>query len=190
MIVDNFLQLAELYADHPQANDNDTFLFGQILARKKDGGRYTKSNAKVVKDLVFRTPLDLIEKKDEIKELCELYGARAYVNVNPRSYKAVCIEMAGLCLDYIRRGSESATRTAFSTVCGRMKPKNGYWVVDIDDLRTFTPVCELLPTLPIEVRTVNGYHLLVKGFDTRELKAKFPEVDIHKNNPTLLYYGG
>ena len=33
------------------------------------------------------------------------------------------------------------------------------------------------------VPTKNGFHYLVKPFDVRKINA-----DVHKNNPTLLYY--
>ena len=190
-MTDNFDLLKEFYARHPRVNDSDTFLFGQIMARKKDGASCANSNNKVIKDLVFRTPEDFDKKKVEITTLCKTFGARAYVNVNPRSYKAVALEMAGLCLDYIRRGSENAIRTAFSTTCGRSITKGGYWVIDIDDSRLVEPVSALIPTEKFAVPTVNGLHLLCKGFDTRPLRKAFcDEIDIHKNNPTLLYYGG
>ena len=32
--------------------------------------------------------------------------------------------------------------------------------------------------------------ILVSPFDTRDFKQKWPDIDIHKNNPTVLYYGG
>lgn len=189
-MVDNFELLKSFYEKNKHSQNDDYFLFGQIMARKKDNARYVKSNNKVIKDLVFRTVSDFDDKKEEIIELCDLYGARAYLNVNPRSYKEVAIEMAGLCLDYIRKGSEVASRTAFSTVCGRIKPKDSYWVVDVDDIKTLPEVIDLVPEPAICVPTVNGVHLLTRGFDSRKLKEKLPDIDIHKNNPTVLYYGG
>lgn len=187
-MVNNFTLLRDLYAEHPAAKDPDGFLYGQIMARKKDGGCHVKSNNKVIKDIILRTPEDFDTKQDEIIELCRMFGARAYLNVNPRSYKTVVVEMAGLCLDHIRKGSEAACRTAFSTACGRLKPKGGHWVIDVDDLTTQDQVRRLLPPAAIKVPTVNGVHFLTKGFDLRELRSAFPEVDVHKNNPTILYF--
>ena len=187
-MVDNFSLLRDLYAQHDSSENDDSFLFGQIMGRKKDGARFVKSNNRIIKDLVFRSPEDFDKKKEEIIEICEMFGARAYVNVNPRSYKEVCIEMAGLCLDHIRKGSECASRTAFATTCGRIKPKNGYWVIDVDNLEELADVSSMVPTAYLVVPTVNGAHIISGGFDLRELRQKFPDVDIHKNNPTLLYF--
>ena len=39
--------------------------------------------------------------------------------------------------------------------------------------------------------TVNGFHVITKPLNYyKTFKDKFPEIEIHKNNPTLLYYDG
>lgn len=43
------------------------------------------------------------------------------------------------------------------------------------------------------VPTVNGFHAITKGFDLNEFSKKLDEInlesiDIHKDNPTVLYY--
>jgi hypothetical protein len=35
--------------------------------------------------------------------------------------------------------------------------------------------------------TKNGYHLITSKFDVKTFKEKFPDIDIQKKNPTLLY---
>ena len=42
----------------------------------------------------------------------------------------------------------------------------------------------------IVVPTPNGSHLLVTPFDVRNFKKRWPDIEIHKDNPTVLYYGG
>jgi len=188
-MVDNFTLLRDLYALGPGAVEEDLFLFGQIMARKKDGAKFVKSNNKIYKDLIFRTVDDFDEKKEEIVEICKTLGARAYINVNPKSFNRIAIDVAGVCLDYIRNGSTVAVRSAFATACGKYKTPNGYWVIDIDDNSIINDVVNMIPNdCFVKVPTVNGTHILTKGFDLRELRTAFPEVDIHKNNPTLLYY--
>jgi hypothetical protein len=36
--------------------------------------------------------------------------------------------------------------------------------------------------------SVNGKHLITRRFDVMEFAKKYPDVDIQKKNPTLLYY--
>jgi hypothetical protein len=38
------------------------------------------------------------------------------------------------------------------------------------------------------VGTVNGCHLITKPFNVTQFKGKYPDVEIKKNSPTLLYY--
>jgi hypothetical protein len=37
------------------------------------------------------------------------------------------------------------------------------------------------------IPTANGYHLITDRFDVMEFQKHFPNVDIQKKNPTLLY---
>lgn len=32
-----------------------------------------------------------------------------------------------------------------------------------------------------------SHHLITEKFDSKTFKDKYPEIDIHKNNPTILY---
>ena len=36
--------------------------------------------------------------------------------------------------------------------------------------------------------TKNGYHLITNPFRLDKFKEMYPNIDIHKNNPTLLYF--
>jgi hypothetical protein len=38
------------------------------------------------------------------------------------------------------------------------------------------------------IKTKNGFHLITGKFNVLEFKEKYPDVDIAKKNPTLLYY--
>ena len=51
----------------------------------------------------------------------------------------------------------------------------------------------LEPFVMYEVPTVHGYHLVCSGFNSLQFNKEIQnrgldKVDIHKNNPTLLYY--
>ena len=37
------------------------------------------------------------------------------------------------------------------------------------------------------ISTLHGVHIITQPFDTRRLKDEYPNLDIHKNNPTVLY---
>jgi hypothetical protein len=65
-------------------------------------------------------------------------------------------------------------------------PTNSNWYPDIEEfLYKSQPINtdKLISFIPSN----NGIHVITKGFDTREFVKKFPDVEIHKNNPTNLY---
>ena len=44
------------------------------------------------------------------------------------------------------------------------------------------------PKVEAIIPTKNGHHLITKRFDVQSFKEKYPDIDIQKKNPTLLYY--
>jgi hypothetical protein len=47
---------------------------------------------------------------------------------------------------------------------------------------------EVGPKIEAIIPTKNGHHLITKKFDVMKFKEKYPDLDIQKRNPTLLYY--
>jgi hypothetical protein len=86
----------------------------------------------------------------------------------------------------------------FDTVVGQMKTYEKRWIVDIDtkDADELAGIMLYIDALcrpegnKIEsfLPTKNGFHLITKRFDVQEFKKHYPDVDIQKKNPTLLYY--
>jgi hypothetical protein len=90
----------------------------------------------------------------------------------------------------------------YSTACGKsFVTKHKLYVVDLDgenaELGKMNEVaefiedeCEPFDTLKLQyiVPTAHGKHLICKPFNTQRFSQKFPEIDVHKNNPTLLYF--
>ena len=44
------------------------------------------------------------------------------------------------------------------------------------------------PKVEADIPANSGVHLITKRFDVTEFKKQFPNIDIQKKNPTLLYY--
>jgi hypothetical protein len=38
------------------------------------------------------------------------------------------------------------------------------------------------------IKTKSGFHIITQPFNVMKFKQKYPDVDIQKKNPTLLYY--
>jgi hypothetical protein len=71
------------------------------------------------------------------------------------------------------------------------------WIVDIDDkdekelAKTIAILDETRPEgnkVEAVIPTKSGYHLITKRFDVKSFSEKYPEIDIQRKNPTLLYF--
>ena len=169
-----------------------------VFLRKKDQTT-DKSNHQSVRTIKSYcvTSHEYLEKRyDEIKMLCEVFKARAYIHVSKQNHKDVGMNMITEIVTRIQSGQINQ-KNVFDSVVGQIKTTEKRWIVDVDET-CFTSVLKIdkfLSTLRPEgnkvevlIPTKNGYHLITKRFDVMEFKKKYPEIDIQKKNPTLLYY--
>ena len=86
----------------------------------------------------------------------------------------------------------------YATACGKSYiHKDKKFIVDIDNKEdveqyigfiNFECKPDELNKVELVIPTVSGFHLICKPFDTSCFLKRFNNIDIHKNNPTLLYY--
>lgn len=93
----------------------------------------------------------------------------------------------------------------WNKVVGYVKSDKPHWIIDIDD-PTDGCISEFIEyeCEPIHytmqgshriydnkiydyIQTKNGYHIITKPFNLKQFREKYPNVDVHKNNPTILY---
>lgn len=196
-ICDNF----KLFYNIMTFNSDDEFYFVQILVRPKDGNKSASGNNKnrLVKYYTIRSIEELQKYEKEIKGICELCNARAYIHPTKRSFASVAKEMI-LCTTAMYCAENfKGMKSIFSTACGRsFISKDKKYVVDIDgdeldvkDIKVHIEnYCEPLNKNKVlyEVPTLNGIHLICAPFNVAKFREKYPSIDLHTNNPTLLYY--
>lgn len=202
MRIDNF----DLILNQLSFNNRDEFYFVQIIQRRKDGneGLHVRNGYRLIRSYYIYDKQELIDLKDRIIELCENNNARAYINLNVRNAKEVALECIKKYSDLILNDNAFQGNSIWDSSCGSTKAR-GYkslWVVDVDckEESYLNKVIEIIRqcrhnddfTL-YTVPTLNGYHILCNGFDTKQFKdflrdAGLDSIDIHKDNPTLLYY--
>lgn len=170
-----------------------------VLKRKKDqpeGERDNHQSVRTIKTYCVES-IEYLEKRyEEIKQLCEIFKARAYIHVQKQNHKDVSLNMLATLAERIRDGV-SNQKGLFDSVVGQIKTKEKRWVVDIDtkeksfieEVATFINVkCEPIRDKINEIiPTKNGYHLITDKFDVMTFKEKYPDTDVQKKNPTLLY---
>lgn len=69
-----------------------------------------------------------------------------------------------------------------------MQELDGIWLETHPESKPYLDECHREAVyLFAEIPTMNGCHLITKPFNLQKFKEKFPKIDVHKNNPTVLY---
>lgn len=202
-LVDNFELLAGYLFDERRPLTEDEFYFLQILVRGKDGNHVSGNNKnRLVKYYVIRSKEQLLDLKDEIIGICHVVNGRAYIHPTRRSLKEVANKALEDTAHTFVSQNWIGLRGVYSTAAGQSYVSGDkQFIVDLDDFQ-YNDVLEV--SMFIDhlrgrkdergriaqkiVPTKHGYHLITNAFDVGEFTKKYPGIDIHKNNPTLLYY--
>ena len=208
MIVNNFRQIADMLTFESE----DDFYHLQILMRKKDLPEHAKgknNNARCIKTYYIKNKEYLLEKEKEIIDLCHMFTARAYINLNRKSFKKAALHLLKEVTNRVVNNQEEYIYRAYESVVGESLINTGtkYWIVDVD-----TKEAKIIHDIVLEIckctssqekdengyfkniydyiPTVNGWHIITCPFNLKQFEPyqlKYP-VDIQKNNPTLLYF--
>lgn len=183
-------------------NSEDDFYFLQILQRKKDhkDSKFkvngTNNNSRLVKAYYINS-LEYFEFiRNEVICLCEVFNARAGINLNKRSYEKMALQHLKKCTDQILNKDFKKACKAYNTVLGAYNhDSDKKWIIDIDDKEVSPlmlahidhhcePIGQKIYTI---IPSKNGWHVITKPFNVLTFKEKYPDIEIHKNNPTNLY---
>ena len=201
-MIDNFKEIRK----HLKFNNRNEFYFLQIIQRKKDGneGLRVRNGFRLIRSYYIYSVEDFDDLKDRIITLCHNNNARAYINPNVRNAQEVALECVKKYADLVQNNNAFMGNTIWDSCCGSTRAK-GYkalWTVDVDskDNKFLMGIIDLIKscnhaedfTLYV-IPTVNGSHIICNGFNRVEFNKALIDygidfIDIHKNNPTLLYY--
>lgn len=170
-----------------------------VFKRKKDqpeGERDNHQSVRTIKTYCIES-IDHLEKRyDEIKQMCEMFKARAYIHVQKQNHYDVSLNMMVELAQRIQNGQHNQ-KGLFDSVVGQIKTQEKRWIVDLDT-KDDDEVVRMTKVINIArpegdkvisiIPTKNGYHFITKRFDVMMFKNIYPDVDIQKKNPTLLYY--
>jgi hypothetical protein len=141
-----------------------------------------------------------------------MFKARAYIHIQKQNHFDVSLNMMVLLAQRIQNGQHNQ-KGLFDSVVGQIKTNEKRWIIDVDDSEVVSPLmvahieynCKTItemnfdkigipigyktgPKVQAVIPTKNGHHLITKKFDVMKFKEEYPNVDIQKKNPTLLYY--
>lgn len=196
MKVDNF----DLIKKHIHSSDSNEFYMLQIMRRTKDQKGYDGKHKQSIIKSYFISSVEYLEsKRDEIVGLCEMFNARAYINLNKKSYKQVSLKALEILAGKIAH-EEYDIRSLFESACGQTGACDGQktWIVDFDskDLDELDRIKNIIDSIDPKgvskivesVPTRHGYHLITRPFNKKAFYEMYNEsIDIHDNNPTLIY---
>ena len=200
-MIDNLHQIKSLLNFEKEGD----FYMLYVLKRKKDQTT-DKSNHQSVRTIKTYCveSVDYFQKRyDEIKELCEMFKARAYIHVQKQNHHDVSLNMLVALAERIRNG-QHRQQHLFDSVVGQLKTLEKRWVIDIDgisidgfahepfyqEMRRYISELQNETGKEIEMNfipTKVGFHIIASPFNLQKFKERYPEVDVHKKNPTLLY---
>jgi hypothetical protein len=178
-------------------NEGDFYML-YVLKRKKDQttDKSNHQSVRTIKTYCVENIEYLENRYEEICQLCEMFKARAYIHIQKQNHKDVSLNMMVALAKKIQNGQHNQ-KNLFDSVVGQLNTLEKRWIVDIDSKENgienlISNEIHMLrpegPKVEAIIPTKNGYHLITKRFDVMEFKKQYPEIDIQKKNPTLLYY--
>lgn len=201
-IVDNFDEIRACL----RFNNKNEFYFLQIIQRKKDGntGLRVRNGYRLIRSYYIYSLEEFDNLRERIITLCENNNARAYINLNVRNAQEVAMECIKKYADLVANNNAFMGNSIWDSCCGSTRAR-GYkarLIIDVDnpDEAVLNKVLNIIQSCKHAeefnthvIKTVNGFHIISNGFDSREfhqalVDSGIDKVDIHKNNPTLLYY--
>ena len=190
-------------------SSDDIYYHLQVIQRKKDCPEIG-SNNRVIKSY-FICKLESLEKiKQEVINLCKLFNARAYINVTPKSLRKTTLLQIKYLSKRLYVNDLKKIWKSWNSCAGELKGEEPRWIVDIDhnvDDPNLEPAwgaiadfidkeCEphtllhnplRIAKVITDIPTKNGYHLITTPFNLQKFQEEYPDIDVHKNNPTILY---
>ncbi len=191
-MIDNFEQIKKLLVFE---TEND-FYHLQIIKRKKEHPELS-SNSYIVKTYYIKKLEELDFYKGEIKCLCDYHNARGCINLNRRNFERLAFQTLNKVSEQIMNKDFKSVRKAYQSTCGKYSYEtNKKWILDIDhkNRREINDILRFVENIePIQQRyislieTKNGFHLITTPFNLISFKIKYPDIEVHKDNPTILY---
>jgi hypothetical protein len=116
----------------------------------------------------------------------------------------VSLEMMMSLAQKIKDG-QHVQKNLFDSVVGQLKTNEKRWIIDVDNISidgfNHSPsqieMREFINELQKEagrephmtfIKTKSGFHIITQPFNVMKFKERYPQIDIQKKNPTLLFY--
>jgi hypothetical protein len=173
----------------------DDFYYLQILQRKKENPQIG-SNSRVIKNYYITSEQYLLDRYDEITTMCCMFNARAMIRLNKRSFEKVGFKCMTNLANTMMNKEYSFLKASYDRACGLgHNDSEKKWILDIDeDITNHLLIVDYIIDIEPKgqkvydmIKSKNGGHLITKPFNLEKFRLKYPEIEVHKDNPTNLY---
>ena len=178
----------------------DDFFHLQIIKRKKENPDLG-SNSVVLKTHYITSVEHLEKLMPEMIRMATSENGRVMMNLNRRSFEKIAFKMLIKLAEQMHNNNYKSVKDAYESVCGKYNNESEKkWIIDIDEknLNIVEEVQQFILGLdpqPVEpkfrikslLETKNGWHLITSPFRLDTFKKKFPEIDVHKDNPVNIF---
>lgn len=176
------------------------FYFLQIVKRRKENKDLGRD--KIPLKSHYIESLEHFDKiLPEVIRLCDMENSRAYFRLNKRNFEKLSFPMLKAHIEYAATKSFRSIKDVFEHVAGKYhSDPDKTWLVDIDwkdtDIFEYNEILEYIKDAiekagrdnSVEIiPTKNGRHIICRPFNLQEFGKKYPKVDVHKDNPSILY---
>lgn len=188
-------------------DDKDIFFHLQVIRRGKDHPNLPATN-KIIQTWLAHGTEHLDKLRDDIVFLCEHYQARSYINITPKRMADLNTMLLWKLAENINSHNVVNPYKTLNSAIGQLHGTEKRWIVDIDSKDSIDIECVKLEIdrlwinahpedwgksresgwMIAQIATKSGWHLITRPFNLKEFKERCPYIDVHKNNPTLLYH--
>jgi hypothetical protein len=188
-VIDNFNVFPRSFKPHE-------FYFIQVIVRGKDHPWKVwangANNARTVRDYTVYEEKQLVRYEREIKEIADMYWARVYMRPSRRSDKEISWKMVEMLWQFLV-WSQHRLSSIYAKAVWQNLGTEKLRIIDVDEeteekvklVIDDINVIEPMNTVQYYLETVNWWHIITKPFNKTKFEYTY---DIHKNNPTLLYF--
>lgn len=200
--INNFDLVSEIMS----FDSSDEYYYLMILKRKKDQPEGTKNqhqSVRTIKTYCITSHDYLKSKQEEIMQLCNMFNARAYLYINKKSHQQTNLQLLKEIADRMISKQTNLSHIYDSAV-GNVPSIEKRWIIDIDfdkeqEINYEELKHDIIQTINSldpnpnenkiikEIPTKNGFHLITQRFNSQKFLMKYRNIDIHKNNPTIIY---
>ena len=186
-------------------NMHGSFYAIEVIKRRKDNPGLFQDSVQIAA-FEIRSIQQFDNLVPIIVDVCKSCNSRAYVRLNRRTDAKTSKETLRRIAGHNADCSYSSVKSVIDSVIGKHhSEKDRTWVIDLDDdkcpegtdLNVWHNITiSYIQSLIFEAKrddtvrvmhTPNGVHVICRPFNRKKFKEKYPKIDVHDDNPTILY---